>query len=321
MEYSSAGPLDILEEMAAIANSIVPAKNPEPAKSAHGVVPSPRGIQDILFDFPTGCSNHGNNFPTSCAGGGNGDQTDVSAPVAHNSFAASHHGDPRLRPQAAATFLCSNVKTSLTLTTSPDKSTHYRRLSVTSSPGEQPSLSQSPPLFVVPPSSFAQDPITPWLDDCSPETEKSIPSVGLDVPRSTAGVNLSYSHDSRVPHGSRGAETGGTAPFRVMPPTAKSILERRERAIREGRRHEAKLNSEERRILRRLRNRESAERCARRKLEEAEQLANKISDLERENLRLRLIATQYENEVFELEHFLVNSNSIAQHSAKGQKRQ
>lgn len=90
----------------------------------------------------------------------------------------------------------------------------------------------------------------------------------------------------------------------VMPPTAKSILERREKAIREGRRHEAKLSDEERRILRRLRNRESAERCARRKQEQASVLAKRITHLEKENVELRGMAEYYEREIRALESVL-----------------
>ena len=93
----------------------------------------------------------------------------------------------------------------------------------------------------------------------------------------------------------------------VMPPTAKSILERRERAIREGRRHEAKLSDAERRILRRLRNRESAERCRLRRLEQANQLENKISSLQCENDELRKQAADYEHRIKELQAIIATS--------------
>lgn len=95
----------------------------------------------------------------------------------------------------------------------------------------------------------------------------------------------------------------------VMQPTAKSILERRERAIREGRRREAKLSDSERRILRRLRNRESAERCRLRRVEQAAKLEDKIATIQQENDRLRLQATQYENQIKKLEAVISKSGN------------
>eukprot|EP00172_Hildenbrandia_rubra_P003913 Plantae.Rhodophyta-Hildenbrandia_rubra.ctg695.p1 GENE.Plantae.Rhodophyta-Hildenbrandia_rubra.ctg695~~Plantae.Rhodophyta-Hildenbrandia_rubra.ctg695.p1 ORF type:complete len:500 (-),score=95.51 Plantae.Rhodophyta-Hildenbrandia_rubra.ctg695:2726-4225(-) len=57
-------------------------------------------------------------------------------------------------------------------------------------------------------------------------------------------------------------------PNPVLPETAEEIIERRARALREGRKEAAKLNDTERRKVRRFRNRQSAERCRDRKLEE-----------------------------------------------------
>lgn len=79
----------------------------------------------------------------------------------------------------------------------------------------------------------------------------------------------------------------------VMPPSAKSILERREKAIREGRRKDAKLSEVERRILRRLRNRESAERCRLRRVQQALALEKKIESMQVENKRLIKQAEEY----------------------------
>lgn len=87
----------------------------------------------------------------------------------------------------------------------------------------------------------------------------------------------------------------------VMPPSAKSILERREKAIREGRRKDAKLSETERRILRRLRNRESAERCRLRRVQQACQLEEKIECMQIENDRLCALAEDYEKTIKRLE--------------------
>lgn len=181
------------------------------------------------------------------------------------------------------------------------------------------------PFVVVPESMYKNDQITPWL-------EKSM-SDGGTVPEAMAGIEAkaepvpahTFVKDNQpqmmtgkanfLPQASK-KPSGVSKPSRssaplspsgssnVMPPTAKSILERRERAIREGRRHEARLNDEERRILRRLRNRESAERCARRKMQQASSLSTKIAELEAENLRLRKIAAQCSSEVLALESFI-----------------
>lgn len=92
----------------------------------------------------------------------------------------------------------------------------------------------------------------------------------------------------------------------VMPPSAKSILERRERAIREGRRKDAKLTDAERRILRRLRNRESAERCRLRRVQQASQLEKKIESMQVENKRLVAMAEQYEKTIKRLERVIAD---------------
>lgn len=92
----------------------------------------------------------------------------------------------------------------------------------------------------------------------------------------------------------------------VMPPSAKSILERRERAIREGRRKDAKLTDAERRILRRLRNRESAERCRLRRVQQAVQLEKKIESMQVENKRLVAMAEQYEKTIKRLERVIAD---------------
>lgn len=90
----------------------------------------------------------------------------------------------------------------------------------------------------------------------------------------------------------------------VMPPSAKSILERRERAIREGRRKDAKLTESERRILRRLRNRESAERCRLRRVQQAVQLEQKIASMQVENKRLVAMVDKYEKTIKRLERVI-----------------
>lgn len=95
-----------------------------------------------------------------------------------------------------------------------------------------------------------------------------------------------------------------------MPPSAKSILERREKAIREGRRKDAKLTEAERRILRRLRNRESAERCRLRRVQQAAQLEKKIESMQLENDRLVAMAEEYENTIQRLETLIENFSNI-----------
>lgn len=96
-----------------------------------------------------------------------------------------------------------------------------------------------------------------------------------------------------------------------MPPSAKSILERRERAIREGRRKDAKLTEYERRVLRRLRNRESAERCRLRRLEEAAKLEQRMKLMQEENDRLIERASRYEQTILQL-HALISRFSPEQ---------
>lgn len=194
----------------------------------------------------------------------------------------------------------------------------------TSSPVSFLSHSVSP-FVVVPKSMYKNNQITPWLEnsasDCGtvPETMADIEAKAEPVsaptfvkdnqPQMMTG-NASFLQQASKKSSGVSKPSRSSAPLspigssKVMPPTAKSILERRERAIREGRRHEARLNDEERRILRRLRNRESAERCARRKMQQASSLSMKIAELEAENLRLRKIAAQCSSEVLALESFI-----------------
>jgi hypothetical protein len=267
---------DILDEMAAahemaFAGAMAPSA-PAPTWKAGGVlVPSPRGIQDMLFDFPAASSDAG---AEGGAGGG------------------GRAGEAGADDKAAAHACCSPVKDEAALMP-PAYRTAADFIPAESVPASPP------PLLVVPPSAFTRNCITPWLD-------------GAAQSSATTGMTLAEENEQsggpqrQLPRTSAGVAKASSAPSKVMPPTAKSILERRERAIREGRRHEAKLNKEERRILRRLRNRESAERCAKRKNDQAEQLAGQIAQLERENLRLRSVAAQFETEVFKLEKYLLS---------------
>lgn len=281
--------MDILEEMAVIEAGSA-SKQGQPTR---GVIPSPRGIQDLLLEFPTA--------PQTAA--------ELSPPLLF----------PHPSEVCELDSQC------------PDpQQTAFHPLAIGSTNLHSPSSSNevgypfamSPPPVVVPQSNFAHAFITPWLDerpsqvnsgnDCmamkegdyiepraSPVNEGKVltPASATEAQMNSGSAFPSSSPLSLV------IESHG-APSKVMPPTAKSILERRERAIREGRRHEAKLNCEERRILRRLRNRESAERCAKRKAEEAELLTGKIDDLEVENARLRSVAAQFESAVFKLEQYL-----------------
>lgn len=287
--------MDILEEMAAIeaecatgpgkavreadmALTVVPSVLGS-GKAVREVVPSPRGIQDFLLEFPT--------LPETV--------DDCGHPP--HSLHPGHTHEQKKRP-AVDTRQTSFLPL-------PPHPTDAHSPSNASASGYQ--FAFSPPPVVVPPSSYGEDLITPWSDDLALKEDPGIQTrVSLTTPREglmneieTAKKLVSSGHLSRSP-------TPGfhDAKCKVMPPTAKSILERRERAIREGRRHEAKLNGEERRILRRLRNRESAERCAKRKAEEADLLTRKIDDLERENARLRSVAAQFESAVLKLEEHL-----------------
>lgn len=102
----------------------------------------------------------------------------------------------------------------------------------------------------------------------------------------------------------------------VMPPSAKSILERREKAIREGRRKDAKLSETERRILRRLRNRESAERCRQRREEQAKDLQERIKTMQLENNRLVEMAGHYKQTIQRLENMIADFTAKRQHEQK-----
>jgi hypothetical protein len=161
---------------------------------------------------------------------------------------------------------------------------------------EPPSF--APTSLTICPPQFAAESITPWIEDAS--------SSGGGNDESASASTRYYDDDDQDGSGStlHVDQRNKTPSSRVMPPTAKSILERRERALREGRRNEARLNDEERRILRRLRNRESADRCARRKHEQAQLMSMKIENLENENNQLRSLAQEYEAEIAKLEKVL-----------------
>lgn len=90
----------------------------------------------------------------------------------------------------------------------------------------------------------------------------------------------------------------------VMPPMASSILKRRAKALSEGRRQDAKLSDTERRIIRRLRNRESAERCRLRRAERARILRWELVMMEEENKRLTEISERYRNTISCLEEIV-----------------
>lgn len=90
----------------------------------------------------------------------------------------------------------------------------------------------------------------------------------------------------------------------VMHPTASSILERRAKALSEGRRQDAKLSETERRIIRHLRNRESAERCRLRRAERARILRQKLVMMENENKRLTELSKRYRNTISCLEEII-----------------
>lgn len=83
----------------------------------------------------------------------------------------------------------------------------------------------------------------------------------------------------------------------VMQPSAKAILERRAKAMREGRRKDAKLTEAERRIVRRLRNRESAERCRIRRVQHAALREQQMMSMQRENERLLAEAQYFRNAI------------------------
>lgn len=72
----------------------------------------------------------------------------------------------------------------------------------------------------------------------------------------------------------------------------------------EGRRQDAKLTEAERRIVRRLRNRESAERCRLRRVEQARLLERKMVTMKQENERLVGQVEQYQATVSQLEQII-----------------
>lgn len=262
---------DILEEIAEIAGAMA---EPSSVCGPPGLIPSPRGIQDSLANAlnqarSTCCSGTGCNAKAETLEMNNGHDVCCQANVPRN--VPCH----------------SNVV----------------------GQGDQPIFS-----LQVPQPRYA-DAITPWIEEGKPPAAYYQASLPATLPQTTSLLSPSTpttadefeefdSFGSNSTASSRGRRLD---PPMVMPPTAKSILERRERAIREGRRHEAKLSSEERRIVRRLRNRESAERCAKRKTEEAEQMSRRIACLEEENQTLRMLASEYEAEISSIESSLVQN--------------
>lgn len=290
---------DILDEMAAIADAMQPAMGCPQGNPGKTTVPSPRGIQDMMFDFP--CTP---GVPQGCGSQG---------------FHVGHKGEVFL-PQ--------------------DKGVHVP-YAAPETPANHPApCSQipqtTPPAVFVPPSMFDQREITPWSDvqQCdvqnSPDAGRTsgsmdagvgdsagycVPGVlspsSIDVGKECLGFvsvddegDISWGTNITMPI-SGDHKDGNMRGFSKLPPTAKSILERRERAIREGRRHEARLNPEERRILRRLRNRESAERCAKRKNEQAAELSRKITKLEKENASLQSVVSSYREQIAKIETLLM----------------
>lgn len=279
--------MDILDEMAAIEAASASSRS----KAKRELIPSPRGIQDFLVEFPT--------VPETTQDPGH-----PPPPLSQ-----AYIDESKYRPA-----------------TSSQQTTFLPLPSISSDDISSPnanscgfSFAFSRPAVVVPTSSYGkEDAITPWLDEhsaqpppgnnnASVEEQEEFEIPALPIQEKYTYTRTCEMEPEKIPATHHSYRESISEPQRVhgkvMPPTAKSILERRERAIREGRRHEAKLSSEERRILRRLRNRESAERCAKRKAEEADLLARKIDELERENARLRSVAAQFETAVSKLEQY------------------
>lgn len=92
----------------------------------------------------------------------------------------------------------------------------------------------------------------------------------------------------------------------VMQPSAKTILERRAKAMREGRRKDAKLTEAERRIVRRLRNRESAERCRLRRVHQAAMMEQRMVHMQQENERLVAEAESYRKAISHYQSIIAN---------------
>lgn len=112
------------------------------------------------------------------------------------------------------------------------------------------------------------------------------------TPRKTRRARVAKTEDVPAPEQHAGSTSHiGTAG--VMQPSAKSLLERREKAMREGRRKDAKFSDVERRIVRRLRNRESAERCRLRRLQQALLLESRVDCMQKENERLLSDVARY----------------------------
>jgi bZIP transcription factor len=243
----------------------------EPCPAPKAVVPSPRGIQDAYFDFM-----------------GDDEQTASSAAPQQQPCVASPEQHP--------------VRFNGKLHHPTDFQTTSSQLhgtGTTAAATVEP-LTFTPSALTICPPQFAAESITPWIEDAS--------SSPLCHDESASASTQYYDDDDDQDCSGSTLQAdikkNKVATSRVMPPTAKSILERRERALREGRRNEARLNDEERRILRRLRNRESAERCARRKNEQAQLMSMKIEHLESENIQLRSLAQEYEAEISKLEKVL-----------------
>lgn len=291
---------DILDEMVAIADAMGPSVAcssldvPASLDVRKSAVPSPRGIQDMMFEFPCTPSE------SQAYGSSEGEVPyKVEDMLSH---------DKQVEPPYEFSAMPQNPAGTVVHISQP-----------------------APPPVVVPPSMFEQREITPWNEagTCAkaPAGLGNVdPSIAL-TPELTSPSSVDLSKDcfSFVPvdderdlswgtnitaplASGRKTESGSGSsktPSSKLPPTAKSILERRERAIREGRRHEARLNPEERRILRRLRNRESAERCAKRKNEQAAELSWKIVNLEKENSSLQMVVSSYREQIAKIEQLLM----------------
>lgn len=266
---------DILDEIAEIAGSI---SKPAMTCNPQPLVPSPRGIQDALVN------------------------------------ALSHAGN------GCCSVNGCNPKAEV-LEISDGQDIHCQANVPQNMPENSPLQQQQQLSLLEVPQPRYTDSITPWIEEGKPPVlynpvdarSLQMQNMSLLSPSTATTADEFEDFDSFGSNSTFGKGRKSDPP-KVMPPTAKSILERRERAIREGRRHDARLSSEERRIVRRLRNRESAERCAKRKTEEAEQMSRRIACLEEENEHLRRVASQYEAEISSLE------TSILQcHSSQGEK--
>jgi bZIP transcription factor len=322
----SASRRDILDEMAEIASNLSPRPRPDVPAPSHDasvklapapLVPSPRGIQDLVYDVP----------PDAAAAAAVPELVNPVFPVSnHVAPLYGEHGnvhgsaDVKTTPFSPGALVVPEPRFTEHAITPWDPFQSAPALTQSSMPLQSPHSGSNTPASIAASdfvmgqmsrdiadremSSYAGNNYDYEHDqDCPPHNPVSGASfmsgdgtVGTDV---GAGASTADSRDNGS--GSTGSSSGKNTGKPNLPPTAKSILERRERAIREGRRHEAKLTQEERRILRRLRNRESAERCARRKSEESDALSDRILLLERENTRLRQVSVHYQAHIARLE--------------------